>query len=431
MFAAPEADLVDPTTETNLLAQDLNKHFQKVVTYKLRDWIFSRQRYWGEPIPIVFDQHDQPHVDYNLPLILPDLDKVQPSKDGRSPLVHATAWLSLEKDGQKFTRETNTMPNWAGSCWYYVGYLLKNRTTGTYAAIDTPETYQLLKRWLPVDVYIGGQEHAVLHLLYARFWHRFLYDIGIFPTKEPFQKLFNQGMILGPDGSKMSKSKGNIVSTDEIAESHGADALRLYECFMGPVAHSMPWSESGLNAIRKWIDRVYGTFLQLDQFQRVNDDDLTMQKLEAQLIKNFESCVDRFSFNIGVSEMMVFINYLNDHKTYSLQALKTFVQILSFYAPFLGEELWQNFLHQPDSVYFATWPRFNPDVLVDEQVDLAVTVNGKFVNLVKVQRDAAEATVTPLVLADPKVAHRIQDQVVKKQVYVVNKIFNLIIEPKH
>ncbi|WP_391592204.1 Leucyl-tRNA synthetase [[Mycoplasma] cavipharyngis] len=428
-FLDLENKIVDQSLEQLFLEKNLNQKCHKVVTYKLRDWIFSRQRYWGEPIPIYFDANNQAYPDYNLPVILPELEKIEPSNDGRSPLIHATEWLNFKHNNQNYYRETNTMPNWAGSCWYYLGYILKNVVSNDYLDINSDQAFQLMQRWLPVDVYVGGQEHAVLHLLYARFWHRFLYDLKIVPTKEPFQKLVNQGMILGPDGQKMSKSKGNVIAPDEIIDSHGADALRLYECFMGPVYHSMPWSESGLNAIRKWVDRVYSTFtINLSQWTQVNDDDQQMLRLEAQLLKNFELCAERLNFNVGVSEMMIFINYLHDHKIYSSLALKSFVQVLSLYAPFLAEELWQVVLKQPQSVYLASWPKYDPQILVDDQIELAVTINNKFVTTINVINNASIDLVKQKVFSDPKIQAKIKQKSLVKEVYVPNKIFNLTIK---
>ena len=271
------------------------------VSYKLRDWLFSRQRYWGEPIPIVLmEDGTKRTVDISeLPLELPAVDNYKPSDKGESPLSNAGAWLDVEIDGIKGKRETNTMPQWAGSCWYYLRYI-DPRNDDAIAASE------LLKHWLPVDLYVGGAEHAVLHLLYARFWHKVLYDIGVVPTKEPFAKLFHQGMILGENGEKMSKSRGNVINPDLIIESHGADSLRVYEMFMGPLEAALPWSNTGLDGTKKWLDRVDRFFSEVAEF--VDENDHSLDKVYHYTVKKVTHDIETLNFNTAVSQMMIFIN---------------------------------------------------------------------------------------------------------------------------
>ena len=276
-------------------------------TLHLRDWIFSRQRYWGEPFPIAHSEDGEILLMDNLPVELPEMDEIKPSGTGESPLANNEKWLYFEQDGKKYRRETNTMPQWAGSSWYYLGYILKNED-GTYLPLQSEEAKERFKKWLPVDLYIGGQEHAVLHLLYARFWHKVLYKVGIVPTAEPFFKLVNQGMILGTDGQKMSKSKGNVINPDDIVEEFGADTLRIYEMFMGPLEDTKPWNTEGVKGIRKWLDRVYRIF-------EANKDAPTDSDLNAKYVSEYHKFVggatqdiDNLRFNTAISKMMIFIN---------------------------------------------------------------------------------------------------------------------------
>lgn len=412
--------------EADLLKKYSSQGVTKTIVYQLHDWIFSRQRYWGEPIPIYYDQSGKTHPDYHLPLILPPMTNFAPGSDGQSPLVNAEDWLYFEIDGQKMRRETNTMPNWAGSCWYYLAYLLRNEKG--YLDIDSPEAYQRFLKWLPVDVYIGGQEHAVLHLLYARFWHLFLYDLGVLPTPEPFWKLVNQGMILGPDGQKMSKSKGNVVNPDDIVESHGADALRVYECFMGPLSTSLPWNEKNLSAVRKWIDRVYRLFHNLHHYQKLDDQNEQFLKLAARLVNEFENGLSKFSLNLGVSAMMKFINVISEKKKYSIKALKTFIKIFSFYAPHLAEEIWSTVFHEQKSIFFTEWDYYDPQFLKDSQYELPVKINNKLRAVITLQEGLTEVEIEKIILNNPKIKDFLKDQKIVKKVYVAKKIFNLVVK---
>ncbi len=281
------------------------------VTYHLKDWVFARQRYWGEPFPIMFDEDNNIYLIENL-VELPIMNDIKPSGDGQSPLANNKDWVNLEINGKKFRRDTNTMPQWAGSSWYYLAYIIKN-DDGTYIDLDSSKAYEKFKKWLPVDLYIGGQEHAVLHLLYARFWHKVLYDLKIVPTSEPFLKLVNQGMILGKDNQKMSKSKGNIVNPNDIIDQFGADTLRLYEMFMGPLVETKPWNDKNLLATRKWLERIWRLFEKFINSEIKLNKEVQNKELDSIYhitIKDVTQCIEDLKFNIAISKMMVYINFL-------------------------------------------------------------------------------------------------------------------------
>lgn len=303
-------------------------------TYKLRDWLFSRQRYWGEPIPIIhMEDGTMRTVDIDeLPLELPATENFKPADTGESPLANCPDFLHVEIDGVKGTRETNTMPQWAGSCWYYLRYIDPKNDE----MIGDP---QLLKHWLPVDLYVGGAEHAVLHLLYSRFWHKVLYDQGILPTPEPFQKLFHQGMILGENGEKMSKSRGNVVNPDDIVVSHGADTLRVYEMFMGPLEASLPWSEKGIDGTRKWLERVWRLFT--SQAEITDENDHSLDFVYNATVKKVGHDIDTLNFNTAISQMMIFINECYKTKKIYRPYAEGFIKMFACFAPHLGEELWE------------------------------------------------------------------------------------------
>ncbi|GAA5414418.1 leucine--tRNA ligase [Ureaplasma ceti] len=404
----------------------------KQVNYKLRDWLFSRQRYWGEPFPVLFDENNNILADEALPVLLPEMSEFKPSTTGEGPLANATDWLNVDIKGKKYLRDTNTMPQWAGSCWYYIGYLLKN-PDGSYTDLDSAEAKERLARWLPVDVYIGGQEHAVLHLLYARFWHRFLYDIGVVPTKEPFYKVINQGMILGEDGEKMSKSKGNVLNPDDIIESHGADALRLYEMFMGPLTSSMAWKNESLDGVRKWLDRVYRLYMERDTLDiatvtteaDVNEDLVVAYNL---MVKKVTDNLNDNNFNIGISEMMIFINQVYKTKQFYVEYMKNFAIILSCYAPHLAEEIYHSLDNDETvSVTKLNWPTFDEAKTVATTINIPVVINGKPRDIISVSVDTPEDKLLELALNQDKVKAYINDKPLKKTIVVVNKIVNLII----
>lgn len=397
----------------------------KKVTYRLRDWLFSRQRYWGEPIPIIHweDGTTTAVPEDQLPVILPVTDEIKPSGTGESPLANIADWLNVEDPvtGKKGRRETNTMPQWAGSCWYYLRYIDPHNDK---ALADD----ELLKKWLPVDIYIGGAEHAVLHLLYARFWHKFLYDIGVVPTKEPFQKLFNQGMILGENNEKMSKSKGNVVNPDEIVESHGADTLRLYEMFMGPLESSIAWSTTGLDGARRFLDRIWRLL--------VNDDGslskkvregagAELEKVYHQTVKKVTEDYETLGFNTAISQLMVFINEGYKSDILPKEYMEGFVKLLSPIAPHIAEELWEKLGHNETLTYEA-WPVYDEAKLVDNEVEIVVQINGKVRSKLTVAREATREELEELAINDEKVKDMIEGKTIRKVIAVPGKLVNIV-----
>lgn len=389
------------------------------ITYKLRDWLFSRQRYWGEPIPIVY-KPDGTMVTVpveELPLELPATNNFKPSDDGESPLAHCDDWLYVEIDGQKCRRETNTMPQWAGSCWYYIRYIDPHNDQ----AICDPK---IINEWLPVDLYVGGAEHAVLHLLYSRFWHKVLYDCGVVNSKEPYQRLFHQGMILGNNGEKMSKSKGNVINPDDIVESHGADALRLYEMFMGPLEASLPWSTNGLDGARKWLDRVYRLFIEQDKLSDQNDGSL--DKIYHRTVKKVTDDYNTLGFNTAISQMMIFINEAYKSETVYRPYAESLIKMLSCIAPHICEEMWQKLGHA-ESISYAAWPTYDEKMLVDDEVEIAIQVNGKLRAKMTIAKDEDDEKVKADALAQENVKAHIEGKDIVKVIVVKNKIVNIVV----
>ncbi|PUB09826.1 leucine--tRNA ligase [Paenisporosarcina sp. OV554] len=399
---------------------------EKKVTYRLRDWLFSRQRYWGEPIPVIhWEDGTITAIDEaELPLILPTATDIKPSGTGESPLAKIEEWVSVvdPKTGMKGRRETNTMPNWAGSCWYYLRYIDPNNDQ----AIADPE---LIKRWLPVDIYIGGAEHAVLHLLYARFWHKVLYDIGVVPTKEPFQKLFNQGMILGENNEKMSKSKGNVVNPDDIVESHGADTLRLYEMFMGPLDASIAWSENGLDGARRFLDRIWRLFMNEDgsvSSKIVASNDGKLEKVYHQTVKKVTEDFEGIRFNTAISQMMVYINEAYKSPQIPVEFAKGFVQLLAPIAPHLAEELWEK-LGGTETISYVQWPTFDESKLVENEIEMAIQFNGKVRTKIVVSKDFTKDELEKAVLADSRVIEILEGKGIKKVIAIPGKLVNIVV----
>ncbi|WP_335871334.1 leucine--tRNA ligase [Bacillus sp. 2205SS5-2] len=395
----------------------------KKVTYRLRDWLFSRQRYWGEPIPVIHWEDGTSTVvkEEDLPLVLPKTTEIKPSGTGESPLANIEEWVSVvdPETGKKGRRETNTMPQWAGSCWYYLRYIDPHNEE----KLADPEK---LKNWLPVDMYIGGAEHAVLHLLYARFWHKFLYDIGVVPTKEPFQKLFNQGMILGENNEKMSKSKGNVVNPDEIVESHGADTLRLYEMFMGPLEASIAWSETGLDGARRFLDRVWRLLVNEDGSlsSKIKEDKSTeLEKVYHQTVKKVTEDFDGLRFNTAISQMMVFINDAYKAEMLPKEYMEGFVKMLAPVAPHMTEELWSKFGHE-GTISYVAWPTYNEEKLVDNEVEIVVQINGKVRMKLMLATDATKEEMEKLALAE--IQAELDGKTVRKVVAVPGKLVNIV-----
>ena len=397
-------------------------HGNYKINYKLRDWLFSRQRYWGEPIPIYtfVDNNELGRVpDNELPLVLPELDEYKPSGNGESPLANAKDWLHIKVNGRDAIRETNTMPQWAGSCWYYLRYIdpHNDKEIGDK---------KLLDHWLPVDLYIGGQEHAVLHLLYARFWHKYLYDKGIVSSKEPFKKLFHQGMILGENGEKMSKSRGNVINPDEIVANYGADALRLYEMFMGPLEASLPWSNTGLEGSKRFIDRVF-RIIDDEQFKSkiVNTNNHELDYVFNYTVKKVTNDFNNLQFNTAISQMMIFINEVYKAKEIYLKYFEDFIKMFDCICPFVGEEMWHLLGHE-NLITFEPWPTFDESKLVLSKVKIAVQVNGKLRDTIEVNKDASDDEVKNLAFESNNVKRNIEGKTIKKVIVVKNKIVNIV-----
>lgn len=397
----------------------------KKVTFRLRDWLFSRQRYWGEPIPIIHweDGSIEALKEEELPLLLPKSNDIKPSGTGESPLAKISEWVNVvDENGRKGRRETNTMPNWAGSSWYYLRYIDPNNDQ----VLADPEK---LKEWLPVDIYIGGAEHAVLHLLYARFWHKFLFDIGVVSTKEPFQNLFNQGMILGENNEKMSKSKGNVVNPDDIVESHGADTLRMYEMFMGPLDASIAWSNNGLDGSRRFLDRIWR--LLTDENGNIagniveTDDLAQLEKIYHQTVKKVTENFEELKFNTAISQLMVFINEAYKAEVMPKVFIEGFVKLLSPVAPHIAEELWEKLGHT-DTITYETWPAYDEAKLVDDEVEIVIQINGKMKVKLMVPTDTPKEKLEEIAMGDHIIKEQIDGKTIRKVIAVPGKLVNIV-----
>lgn len=398
---------------------------QHEVNYKLRDWLFSRQRYWGEPISVIHweDGTMTTVPEDELPLLLPETDEIKPSGTGESPLANIDDFVNVvdEETGMKGRRETNTMPQWAGSCWYYLRYIDPHNE-------NMIADQEKLKHWLPVDLYIGGVEHAVLHLLYARFWHKVLYDLGVVPTKEPFQRLYNQGMILGEGNEKMSKSKGNVINPDDIVQSHGADTLRLYEMFMGPLDAAIAWSEKGLDGSRRFLDRVWRLLINEDGTltdKVVDDNDESLDKSYHQTVKKVTEDFDTLSFNTAISQLMVFINDCYKADQLYRPYMEGFVKMLAPIAPHIGEELWSRLGHT-ETITYEPWPSYDESLLVDDEIEIVVQVNGKVRAKAKVPKDISKEDMQEIALANDHVKASLEGKDVKKVIAVPQKLVNIV-----
>ncbi|MFA6611617.1 MAG: leucine--tRNA ligase [Bacilli bacterium] len=402
-----------------------NNYGYESINYKIRDWIFSRQRYWGEPFPVIIYEDGQIEtlgLD-ELPLELPVLKKVALSKTGESPLANAHEWLEVVRsDGVKGRRETNTMPQWAGSCWYYIGYIL--RENDDFLDLSDPNVQEIVNYWLPVDLYIGGTEHAVLHLLYSRFWHKVLYDCGIVSTKEPYQKLFNQGMILGEDGEKMSKSKGNVINPDDVVRQYGADTLRLYEMFMGPLEATKPWSTAGVEGPRRFLERVYRLYTEVAS---IVDENVNLEKVYHQTVKKVTDDYNGLHFNTAISQMMIFINECYKNPMIPYNYLEGFLKLLNPIAPHLTEELYQIVLNKNESIAYSKWPEYDINKIKDDVVTVVVQVNGKIREKLEVIATITDAELQEKALACEKIQAFIMGSTIKKVIIVPKKIVNIVI----
>ena len=400
---------------------------EKAIQYKLRDWLFSRQRYWGEPIPVIHqDGSPSPLSESELPLLLPEVEKYEPSGTGESPLANISEWVEVKNESGEIVglRETNTMPQWAGSCWYYLRYIdPKNSKKGWDEAKE--------KYWMPVDLYVGGAEHAVLHLLYSRFWHHVLYDLGHVSTKEPFQKLFNQGMILGQDGAKMSKSRGNVVNPDETVDTFGADAMRIYEMFMGPLDKAKPWSTTGLQGCARFINKLWNIFFDEDGklLSKINDETADRETLRAlhQMIKKVSDNLEQLHFNTCVSEFMIFTNHLQSQNSINKDVLKTFVVCINPFMPHLAEELWAS-LGESKELSYENWPFYEKSLLESDTITIAVQVNGKRRTEINVSTNAEEDEVVEKAKSSEKAATFIEGKEIVKEIYVKGRIVNIVVK---
>ncbi|NLK12890.1 MAG: leucine--tRNA ligase, partial [Candidatus Phytoplasma sp.] len=392
-------------------------------TYKLRDWVFSRQRYWGEPFPVYYDEDGNSYVlkEEELPLELPVLENIRPSGTGESPLANALEWLYFEKDGKKYKRDTNTMPQVAGSSWYYIGYILKNHLG--MIPLNSEEAKKELDKYLPVDLYIGGTEHAVGHLLYSRFWHKFLYDLGLVSSKEPFKKLVNQGMILGSDNQKMSKSKGNGVSPDTVIATHGADALRLYEMFMGPLEAEKAWSTDGLDGAKRYLDRVWRMF----DFEITQENQASLEKVFHQTIKKVTEDYETLSFNTAISQMMIFVNEVYKLKKIGVNQARAFLKLLNPIAPHITEELNQKALNHNEELIYSEWPTYDEKFLEVSEIELVIQVNGKLRAKVNVAVNLSEEEVTQIAFKEENIIKFTEGLTIRKIIYVPNKLLNIVV----
>ena len=392
----------------------------KKVNYKLREWIFARQRYWGEPIPIVFTEGDEIHVlaDEDLPLVLPELEDYAPSKTGASPLDKATDWVNTTFEGKPAKRETSTMPGSAGSSWYFLRYIDPHNET----EIADPK---LLKHWMPVDLYVGGPEHAVGHLLYSRFWNNYLYNKGIAPTKEPFAKLRHQGMILGSNGEKMSKSKGNVINPDDMVKEYGADALRVYEMFMGPIDAAKPWDPNGIDGSKKFLDRVWRLLVESGKVQ--NKENKNLEKVYNYTVKKVTNDYENMYFNTAISQMMIFVNNAMKEKILPKEYAEGFLKLLNPVAPHITEELW-NKMGNTKSIAYEKWPTFDENKVQDDKIELPIQFNGKLKTTIQIEKDLNKEKVSQMVHENEKVKALLIDKDIIKEIYVPNKIYNIVVK---
>ena len=401
---------------------------EATIQYKLRDWVFSRQRYWGEPFPLYFDDEGEAHLlnEKELPLELPEVEKYEPSGTGESPLATVDNWTHFTdpETGEPRSYETNTMPQWAGSCWYYLRYLDPHNDQKAWDADKE-------KYWMPVDLYIGGAEHAVLHLLYARFWHKVLYDLGHVSTPEPFMKLVNQGMILGEDGEKMSKSRGNVINPDEILEKFGADTFRLYEMFMGPLERTKPWNTASIEGISRFLNRVWNLFIDENNELSTDIQDITpdhsLLTLLHKTIHKVSGDIENLRFNTAISQFMIFVNELYKLEKRPKSIVENFLQILNPFAPHITEELWSRLGHT-DGLAYDRWPCYDKSLLKEETLKIAVQVNGKVRGTFEIERNADEEKILQTAQQIENVQRFLAGKEIIKQFVIKNKIVSFVVK---
>ncbi len=401
---------------------------KRTVNYKLRDWLFSRQRYWGEPFPLIHfeDGTIEPLDEKDLPLTLPEVQSYKPSGTGESPLALIDSWVDVvdPKTGRKGRRETNTMPQWAGSCWYYLRYI---DPLNDEAFVGKEKE----KYWMPIDLYVGGAEHAVLHLLYSRFWHKVLYDLGQVSTPEPFMKLVNQGMILGEDSRKMSKSFGNVVNPDDVIKQYGADSMRLYEMFMGPLEQTKPWSMQGVDGVFRFLNRVWRLFVTEDGMLAPSMKDIAadqeMLKLLHQTIKKVTGDLEGMRFNTAISQMMIFINEMYKRTEYSRSEMEKFVLILAPFAPHVTEELWMLMGH-PHTLAYESWPVYDASLAAEDEAEVVLQVNGKIRDRIQVARGISKEELEKRARANERVKQYIEGKTIIKTIVVVDRLVNFVVK---
>jgi leucyl-tRNA synthetase len=432
---------------------------KRTVNYKLRDWLFSRQRYWGEPFPIVWKRdgagtlHHEALPESALPVLPPQLTDYKPTATGEPPLARAKEWVNLADGSQ---RETNTMPQWAGSCWYYLRFL-DSKNPNAFVGKES-ENYWMSGKSAGVDLYVGGTEHAVLHLLYARFWHKVLFDLDYVSTSEPFFKLVNQGMILGEDNQKMSKARGNVVNPDNVVKEFGTDALRLYEMFMGPLEMVKPWSTRGVEGVYRFLGRVWRLFVddksetEFEQAETTADPTkhgelLKLIRLDPAIadvaaspaqLKTLHACIkkvtedlDGMRFNTAISALMVFVNEAMTWETKPAAVMGDFLILLHPFAPHLAEELWERLPaagSQPSAnLAYSNWPAFDPALLVENEIEIPVQINGKLRDVIKVPTDADNASIETVALASDKIKPFVDGKAIKKVIVVPKKLVNIVV----
>ena len=419
---------VDQAIKEAILYIEKNLIGKATVNYKLRDWLFSRQRYWGEPFPLIHkDDKVELIPEEDLPVMLPEVENYKPSDDGKSPLSLINNWVEVKDENSNIIglRETNTMPQWAGSCWYFLRFTDPNNTNEAWSKEN--ENY-----WMPVDLYFGRQEHAVLHLLYSRFWHHVLYDLGLVSTKEPFKKLYNQGMILGDDGTKMSKSRGNVINPEEIMDEYGSDSMRLYEMFMGPLNKSKPWSTKGLQGCYRFLNKLWSIIVDdngnlSSKIVDKDEEDKDTLFLHHQTIKKLADDIENLHFNTAVSQLMIYCNHLQKCNTISKKLIEELVVILSPFVPHLSEEFW-SLLGHSETITYQSWPHFDDNLMQLDEVTITVQVNGKLRANINIAKDSDEKDVVSEALSLDNVEKYTSDGNIVKTIYIPNRLLNFVVK---